>query len=317
MQGGVARSWFGIRESSRLDLYKHQEYEQHVGFYRYGCINGKQITSSEYGVDLQVIANAPMRELELPSKYSSIHFWQDKARYGEAPIALLRFFLLRADDAPTISNGSGFIVDEKNNNSAPHTDVFRYWYITKPGTPLLSVVTRKEYLTSVLEFYQRENVALAASYRSLLGQAIRLIAEYEKSGNKAMYASNTADKAKFEGLLAELPALTSEKAQKVQRALTAESADWLAQPATVDLDNYSCFNKTAARCYAFDGFYTGRNFRTVYNWNPDLVQRAATQPAQPLFFRVLFRFKAGEEFSRALLEGFMKRYDFDALRSLL
>lgn len=318
LKGGEAKSWFHIKESGKLDLYKHQEYQYKIGFYQYACVNGSKLNSSEYTVDFTINANTPFKEmLRMPDRYNEVFFYEDNKKYGSSYISLFRYFILKDTEAHKISSGNGYTVNHQGNNFAAHTDVYYNWYITKPGTQLLSVVTRKEYLNSLLEFYQRENDFLSANYTAKLAEAKRYMEQYEKSGNKAMYNSHKENKEQFEIKLRELASVIHLKKQRVEQVLQTESSSWLQTAATLDPGNYDCFNKPTKDCFNFNSFYTGPQAETVYKWNPELVKQSANQPAKPLFFKVQFRFKAGEVFSDAIMNTYVEKFDFDGLRKML
>lgn len=318
LKGGEAKSWFSIRESEQLDLYYHQEYQYKIGFYQHVCVNGGKQNSSEYTADFSINVNTPFKEmLRLPDRYNEVFFYEDNSKYGAAYIPLFRYFILKDTEADQISNGKGFTINHQGNKFAPHTDVYYNWYVTKPGTPLLLAVTRKEYLNSLLQFYEREFRFLSASYTSKLAEAKRYMEQYEKSGNKAMYESNKENKVEYEHKLQELTTITQVKKQKVEQVLSTAASSWLQLPATLNPNNYDCFNQPTKDCYFFNEFYTGPQAETVYQWNPVLVKQAANQPAKPLFFKVQFRFKAGEAFSTGIMNNFVEKFDFEALRKLL
>jgi hypothetical protein len=170
-----------------------------------------------------------------------------------------------------INSGNGFFDDPYGNNFYPHTDVFRTWYITKPGTTILLPVSRKEFLESLLEFYDREKLFVTKRMNIKINESVRYMAEYQKSGNKAMYQSHLENKQQAEKTMAELDGIIRNKKQVVQDLLKKDT-NWLQQPATVDPAKRMQFDDRNTReSMAFTGFFSGPNANTIYRHNPTLA----------------------------------------------
>ena len=124
-------------------------------------MNGKKVKSSEYGVDFNVLDN-PRLIHHFPFAFypSTYDFYVNRPKLGYLSIPLFRYLSIPDSIAKLINSGKGFMEDHYGNNFYPHTDVFRTWYITRPGTTILLPVSRKEFLESLLEFYDREKLSL-------------------------------------------------------------------------------------------------------------------------------------------------------------
>jgi hypothetical protein len=316
--GGNTDAWFSVWNQDYFDRWRYSSYAVNIGFYQFSCVNGKKVNSTEFGVDFSVTAN-----FSLHSKYQLFSgptiplFRQDRALYGEAPITYLRYYRIPASVAEKINNGEPF--DEAYGNYFNYTDIVRSWYVTKKGTALLIAVTRKEYLESLIEYYGREKIMRAQSLNRLLTESERYMAQYQKSGNAAMYQNHQENKQKAEKGLAELDEVFRLKTEKAREPLLNESADWLQEPATVTASQHQLCpdDRDARTCLLFTGFASGADAEGVYRFNTDLAQKNKAQPGKPLFFRVKFRFKEGHKFSRQILEGYVNNFDFEALRTML
>jgi len=182
---------------------------------------------------------------------------------------------------------------------------------------VLIPVTRKEFLLSLLECYDREKLFITNRMKIKLDESIRYMAVYEKNGNKAMYQSHLENKQAAEKNLAALDGILRSKRQLAEELLKKDTA-WLQQPATLDPGKRFVFDDRNTReSMAFTGFFSGPTAHTIYRYNPALAAALKTQPAKPIFFQVQYRYKSGEQFSRQITDGFVKGFDFEALRKLL
>lgn len=318
LKGGEASSWFHIPDGGYYDVYKFTCYQLKIGFYQHVCVNGKKVNSSEYGVDFNVIANPRLiHHFPFASDPSTDEFYVNRPKLGYLSIPLFRYLSMPDSMGKLINSGNGFFDDPYGNNFYPHTDVFRTWYITKPGTTILLPVSRKEFLESLLEFYDREKLFVTKRMNIKINESVRYMADYQKSGNKAMYQSHLENKQQAEKTMAELDGIIRNKKQVVQDILKKDT-NWLQQPATVDPAKRMQFDDRNSRAsMAFNGFFSGPNANIIYRHNPTLAAELKTQPAKPLFFKVQFRYKAGEAYSKGILDGFVRGFDFEGLRKLL
>lgn len=318
LKGGEASCWFHLEDGGYFDVNPVTVYRLKIGFYRHICVNGKKVNSDEYGVDFNIIINP-----ELDDHYpfavppSANEFYQDRAKLGYLPISIFRYLSMTAAMGESINNGKGYTGYTTGNNYNEHKDEYRNWYITKPGTPILIPVTRKEFLESLLECYEREKRFVTNRMKIKLDESIRYMAQYQKSGNKAMYQSHLENKQQAEKAMSELDGILLNKKQVVQDLLKKDTK-WLQQPAMIDPGKRIAFDERKPQeSMVFTGFFSGPAAHTLYRYNPALAAALKSQPAKPLFFQVQYRFKSEELFSKQITEGFVKGFDFEALRKLL
>jgi hypothetical protein len=318
LKGGDASAWFSVNESGYYDVYKQSSYGLKIGFYQHVCVNGKRTNSSEYTVDFSITANPNLSsKYFLASDPGTDEFYVNRAKSGYLPIPIFRYLSMPASQGEAISSGKGFFDDAKGNDYYKHTDVYRNWFITRPGTQVLITVSRKEFLESLLEYYDREKLFFSKRLQIKINDAVKYMAEYQKSGNKAMYQSHQENKQQAEKELAELAGIIQGKKQQAGDLLKKE-VDWLRQPATLDPAKPMRFdNRYPKQSMVFTGFFAGPAAKTIYRLNPALAAELKTQAAKPLFFQVQYRYKAEEQFSKGITEGFVKGFDFGSLGNLL
>jgi len=318
LNGGEASAWFHIPDGGYYDVSKFTSYQLKIGFYQHVCVNNKKVNSSEYTVDFNIIANPDLgSKYFLASNPGTDEFYVNRPKLGYLPIPIFRYLSMSSSDGEAISQGKGYIDNTQGNNYYKHTDVYRNWYITKAGTPVLIPVSRKEFLESLLEFYDREKQFITKRMNTKISESVRYMAEYQKSGNKAMYQSHLENKQAAEKTLAELEGILRSKRQLPEDLLKKDTA-WLQQPATLDPKKSMQFDSKYTReSMVFTGFFSGPAAKTIYRFNPSLTAGLKTQPAKPLFFLVQYRYKSEEQFSKQITDGFVKSFDFEGLRKLL
>lgn len=322
LHGGEAKSWFNVTGKVSFDLYNLTSYYYKIGFYQFVCVGGKKSHSNEYGVDFSVTAN-PVLNNSVARVFNGVDFYLDTKKQNSPLIAFCRYMRINSADAEKINTGKGYIDNTLGNDYKTHTDVYRNWYISKPGNTLLLPVARRTYLQSLLEYFDREKIYYIKQFTAKLESAKKYIETYRNNGNAAMLQSSISDKLKADQALETIEKNYQIKKQRVEKTLAGKSTEWLNEPAVLDPNNSYCTDKygdatrNQAECFLFDEFYAGENGETVYQWNPDVFREGTAQPSRPIFFRVQFRFKAGEKFSANIAESFVKDFDFYALQRLL
>jgi uncharacterized sporulation protein YeaH/YhbH (DUF444 family) len=99
---------------------------------------------------------------------------------------------------------------------------------------MFTEVSRKEYLNSLLEYYDREKFLLTKRNDTKIAEAKKYMAEYEKSGNKAMYQSNFEDLQAAQNERTELTNRYTTKKDNIINLLNSKPGDWLQQTARID-----------------------------------------------------------------------------------
>lgn len=314
-QGGVAKYWYKANFREHFDVYEYPSYELVLAFYQDICVGGKRTFSSEYTVDFAIRANYEFIYFDHGPGFND--FFRDKATYGELPISIFTYLSYPAAQAEKMNSGAGYFEEDDGNKFRPHSDVYRRFFITKEGMPLLVPVSRKELLESLLELYEREKAYHVKRLQAKLDESVRYMAQYEKSGNMSMYQSHLENKEKAEKDMVDLDGQINKKKAEVEDKLKNESAEWLAKQATHKFHDTRFTEHSIQESSRFKGFYEGPDANAVYRFNPTLAASKKGRTGEPLFFHVRYRYKVGELFSQQITDGFVKNFDFEALRQLL
>ena len=327
IQGGNAEAWFNFNENYFFDTWLHKSYEYKIGFYPFSCIDGKKINSSEFISDFTITANPSIQcFFNIPSEYESSNSFFDADRTKESGprIAVFRYLVFPDSAvASAINTGNGYYEDDKGDEYNNRRDIYRIWYITNPGKKLFTEVSRKEYLNSLLEYYEREKMLLTKRNELKITESKKYMAEYEKSGNKAMYQSNFEDLQAAQVERNELTNRFSVKKEKVLTLLNSKPTDWLQQTARIDpkmRNNNFCSNGNDYRqsgYFTFGGFCENETAAIVYKWHSDYFNIQLQSPSEPLFFRVSFRYKANTPFTLNIKDNFIEKFNLDGIRNLL
>jgi hypothetical protein len=193
----------------------------------------------------------------------------------------------------------------------------RRYFVTKADVPVLLPVSRKEFLESLLEFYERERLFHNNRFKRLIEECDRSIERNTKSGNQLMVKTMTEDKQKLQKDWSGMDGLIDTKKKVVEGHLKTESPEWLAKQATHKFFEMRMDDRYIQGSMNFKGFYDGKDKNAIYRFNPALAASKKGKPAEPLFFEVRYRFKEKEKFSQAITDGYMKNFNFDAIRKLL
>lgn len=327
IQGGSAKAWFAFNELSYFDIFLHKSYEYKMGFYPFVCVNGKKILTDEYISDFEVTVNPSVPAFfSIPSEYESGNsfFDADRTKSNGPRIAIFRYLVFPDSVvASAINNGKGYYEDDKGDVHNNRRDIYRIWYITHPGKKLFAEVSRKEYLNSLLEYYERERMLLTNRNEKKLAESKKYMAQYEKSGNKAMAQSHFENIQDAEKKLAEIQIRYTNKKEKVSKLLSSKPDEWLNQVATINPEIRSNGNSATGSDFAKTGYFSFSGFdettsaAKVYKWNPDYFKIQTQSPAEPLFFKVAFRYKANTPFTMNIKENFIEKLSFDPLEKLL
>ncbi|MFT3843819.1 MAG: hypothetical protein QM725_02110 [Lacibacter sp.] len=319
LNGGIAKYWFHKPPFENLTGLQHYTtYSGQVGFYQYLCVNGKKITSDEYGVDVRIMAN-PVLNKNLHD--GGADYYADNIKKNGAYISFCNYQHMAETEADKLIKSNSYFEDTKSNNYYRHNDVFRYWYISKPGTPVLVKVNRKEFLQSLLKFYEREKQFYSKEFERKRNDGIKYMEVYRKNGNTAMFNSSRDDKNKAETALQTIENNYQLKKQKAENLLATKTEAWLNEPAVIDpvtfknKELYGDKTRNHAESFFLENFNTGSQEENIYKWNPEYFKNM--QDGKPMFFEVRFRYKAGEPFSEGILNHFIKNFDFKTLQQLL
>lgn len=326
--GTNGKGSFDFREGDYFNNLFLGSYKYNIGFYQLICVNGQLKTAHEYGTSLEITTNPFIPPaFSLPHEFASneSQFYSSGNRKDRNRMNKIFSYLIfeNSEEVEKINSGSGYIDSKEKRSDAydKHPDVYRTWYLIKQGNKLLVEVTRKEYLESLLEYYEKEKTALTTKNEKLLNESKEYMAKYEKNGNKAMYQSHFENKQKAERELSLILFRYTEKKEKVARLLKSKTENWLQQQAVINpsiRNNSYCEN---ASDYKKTGYFTFNNFsesstgNIVYKWNPEVFKQQAA--CTPVFFKVSIRHKSGIGFSEAIRDYYTQNLDFPAINKLL
>ncbi|GEM_PF-2352461 len=189
--------------------------------------------------------------------------------------------------------GYGFILGNSFEKASGIRDIYRHRYITHTDIPFFIPVSRKQFLQDLLEFYEREK-----SY---------------------LLAENPGDKAEIE-------AVNKKKSTYAQDLLNSKDAKWLAAPAAVEKENktFTTYDNISKRSkdatwghFYFTEFYTGNEGLNLYCVNPDYLKKYPANGAKPALIKIMYRFRAKEDFGNKVNEDVINKLDMEAFRKLL
>lgn len=206
-------------------------------------------------------------------------------------------------DFVKLMNGEGYVEKWVNNDPNDRTNyrsIKRVYMISKPGVPILVPVSRKEFLESLLEYYEIEktnfsNEAEEMKKNSVYKDRISII-EADKVAYNQIYEA---------------------KKTRISNLLKSKSSEWLnKQVATNDRIKENDNKKASNGLFDFNDFENGT---PLYKYNSEFC-KINKDPYKPVLFRVecIYEFGAkGYQWSENLMKNFEKNFDMNALRKML
>lgn len=313
LTGGNWESTFsstGYEYAANTKLGKYYLQTAHREFV---CVSGKLKLNSEYGTVLRVYVNAipvntlnrflqnpfgeSMGEYSLGFQYAD---WKNKLnKPGDKLISLFTYLSCNNPSLiDAINSGQKYFqdIDQKNvklNTRVPH--VYRYWFVKKSTAPVLIPVSRKEYLISLLEYYEREKLYFPAVI-------VKLTADRDQYKLKTYEGWETA---------------VNEKIELVKNTLATQNEDWLNAQAVVSRSEDSYQNgknklKEKINYNRFWQFYDSeKRGEPLYQYNPDYFKTNSKGAATPQLITVAFRYVTMPS-SMRLLDNFTEKFDYAA-----
>lgn len=314
-EGGSWESSYSSEGYQYLGDNRLADYRLQIGFHNYICVQNKIKRNGEYSTVLRVFVNNI--RLNTLSKYlDNISYGGSMSddKYGHkdwktykpgvASPKIKLFTFLECNNAnliDVINSGKGYWQDvpEKEIRKNTFDIVYRYWFIKKMDIPILLPVSRKEYLESLLEFYEREQLYLPQSNN------------YEQNSASARQT-----------YFGDIPAVLANKKAIVNKILKENSADWLSRQAVVNRqeDDYQNQKQKLPRYssdFTFRKFYDDeKGARPLYKYNPAYF--AATKPnkAEPELLTIAFRYVPMPAHLK-LVNNFTQQFDTRAWSALL
>lgn len=305
----------GYEYAGNIKLGKYYLQASHYEFF---CAGGKLKRNSEYGTVLRVYVNAiPVNTLDrflrnpfgrsfgdydLGFQYAD---WKNH-KLSDPGDKLINLFTYFSCNDPSlleaINTGQHYFQDVAENDVKLNSRVpliHRYWFVKKNSGPVLVPVSRKEYLMSLLEYYEREKL-----YFTKL--VAKLTADRDNSVKK------------YDGW----ETVVNEKIELVKNTLNTQKEDWLGAHAIINRseDVYQN-NKNRLReklnYNRFWRFYDNeKKSEPLYQYNSSYFKAVATGVATPQFITVVFRYVTLPS-SLRLLQNFTNKFDYPAYYKLL
>jgi hypothetical protein len=294
------------------------QYRFESSLHEFFCLNGKLKRNDEAGTILRIYVNEiPTntldRFLNLPfgSNIGDYDFgfqYQDWKNHKPADvdaqlIGLFTYFSCNNDQLLTaINSGDGYFQDVPEKDIKPNNRsnyIYRYWFVKKKDIPVLVPVSRKEYLQSLLEYYEREKLY----FPKLVSQLTQ-----DHDNGVRQYSSWEAD--------------VADKIAVVKKTLNEHDTDWLSAQAVINRledgsQTYKAGLKERTNYKRFWKFYDNQSkSEPLYKYNPDYFKNTAQGAAKPQVISVAFRY-VSIPLSLRILDNFTKNFDFTALKKML
>lgn len=329
--GSNGKASFGFKEGDYFGNSFFGAYAYNIGFYQFYCNKGKIATAHEFGTSVDIAANNLIQPaLQVPNElsFAAAKFYSEGSRKDMIrSIPLFNYVTFESpEEGEKIMNGSGYSESKEMYSDAydQTPSIYRTWYITPPNKKILIPVTRKEYLESLLQYYEIEKEVLQRDRLRIIKTDKETLQTYEKEKNgkhKKDYNYFLTSINENEIRLAHVIKGYETKKATVAGLLQSKPQSWLKEPAVINpdlssnsyCDNLSEYNKSGY--FSFSDFFYEKAGRIVYKWNPALFKQASV--CAPVFFRVQIRYKKNVEFSIAIRDYYTKNLDFVAIQKLL
>ncbi|PUZ25860.1 hypothetical protein DCC81_16545 [Chitinophaga parva] len=339
--GGLVKASFGLNSKSFYNRTPIFSYTYNMGFHQYVCNvqTHKLSIVDEYQGVLRITGN-PSFQTAFPRGIDD----RSIAVYSYCAFSDNR--LVNA-----INNGSGFIdlnSEETGNTSlypiveykpgkgygisfpnsgfvAVNNDfVFHHAFITHPDIPFFIPITRKQFLTDLLEFYDREKPSLVANMQDNIKQLSKTIAESEKTNSRYLQDQKSRQALQQQSAN-DIPAINEQKKQTVTKLLQSKDEKWLNQQAVIPGDNKAFIvpsdrNRNLKEVYGdfyFTEFYTGTEGLKLYQINPEYLKKYPPNGAKPSLIDVMYRFQPNNKFLMGIKESSIDQLDLNEFRKLL
>lgn len=309
--GGTWEAYYSTEGYEYAGNTKLADYRFQTAFHEYLCINKKVDRNSEYSTVLRAYVNKlPVNTLNqfmrgMAKTGDERYLQKDWKAYkaGVASPEINLFTYLECSNREliaAINSGKGYWQNVPENEITKNTynHIYRYWFVKKADVPLLLPVSRKEYLESLLEFYDREPLYLPKSinYTSI-----------SEEGRQIYYGN--------------IPTVIASKKAIVNKVLKENSAEWLSRQAVVNGQEDLYLNQKQklpeySSNFTFHKFYDNeKGGGPLYKYNPAYFS-GKPSPASPEFIVVVFRYVSMPAHLR-LINNFTDNFDKEAWCKLL
>lgn len=350
--GGQAKASFGMNTGPMYCQTRMPSYTYNLGFHAFACNirTHKLAVVDEYQGVLRITANpwfdptfsidrnneayripANTTNANAPLINICAYYGFAQSKHVDAINTGNQFFDLAAngiDEQGTILEikpGSGYGYTTSNgfinfNNEL----IFRVAYITHTDLPFFIPVSRRKFLTDLLEYYDREKPVLTSAIQEKIKMLKTTITESEK--NKSPYLKDQKDRlALLEQSAQEIPTVNEGKKQTATKLLQTKDENWLSQPAavqaynktfTLPLDRKRNMEEVYGKFY-FTDFYTGTEGIYLYTINPDYIKKYPPTGGKPSLIKVLYRFRPNDKFLMNVLGDYISKLNPGEFRKLL
>lgn len=318
LTGGNWENIYSSKGYAYIGKIKLAQYRFEAMLHEFFCLNGKLKRNDEAGTILRIYVNdIPTntldRFLQLPfgssmGDYDFGYQYRDWKNHKPADvnaqlISLFTYFSCNNEQLlKAINSGKGYFQDVPEKDIKPDNRsnlIYRYWFVTKKDSPVLIPVSRKEYLESLLDYYEREKL-----YFPKL--ADKLTKDHDKGVTQ--YGSWETD--------------VADKIAVVKKALNEHDTNWLTTQAVINRSEdgartYKAGLKERTNYNRFWGFYDKQSkSNPLYQHNADYFKRNAQGPAKPQLITVAFRYVSMPAPLR-IVKNFTHNFDFILLQKLL
>ena len=318
LTGGNWENVFSTDGYQYFSNTKLGHYTFQAALYEFFCVNGKAKRNSEYSTVLRIYVNQlPLTTLDrflsgpFGSSLGSYDFglqYADWKNHKPADVnaKLINLFTYitcnNSSLLEAINSGNGYFQDVAEKDIKPNNRsnyIYRYWFVKKNDLPVLIPVSRKEYLQSLLEYYEREKIYFP-----------KLVAELTADRSNAIkyYSNWQAD--------------VNDKIAVVNKALKENTEEWLAKQAIVNKvedasQNYKAKLTEQTNYNRFWKFYdNGNKSQPLYKYNPEYFKADLKGSAKPQLISIAFRYVT-MPLSLRLVDNFTKQFDFEAVKKLV
>lgn len=318
LTGGNWENSFSSKGYQYFDNTKLGQYNFQAAFYEYICVNGKMKRNSEYQTTLRIYVNevkltsldkylyspfgTSMGSYDLDMQYAD---WKNHnyADVNAKLISLLNYITCSSPQLlDAINTGNKYFQDVADKDIKPNNRsnfITRYWFIKKKDIPVLLPVSRKEYLQSLLEYYDREKIYFP-----------KLIAKLKEDHSSSIKYYDTWEKD------------VADKIAIVQKTLKEENEEWLSKQAIINpiSDNGRRYNAKLTEQTNYKRFWQFDDNETkslpLYKYNPEYFKPNPKGAADPQIITVAFRYVTIPS-SLRLLKNFTEHFDFESLGKMV
>ena len=318
LTGGNWENYYTTDGYQYLGNTKLGQYSFQASLHEFFCINGKLKRNDEYSSVLRIYVN--QLQLTTLDKFLSNPFgnsfgsydygmqyvdWKNHkpADVNAQMISLFTYLTCNNQQLlEAINSGSNYFQDVAEKDLKPNNrnnPVYRYWFIGKKDIPVLIPVSRKEYLQSLLEYYEREKIYFPKLVTNLTNDhdaSVKYYTGWEKD--------------------------VTDKINVVKKALSEHNEEWLSAQAVVNQaeDNSQTYNAKLTEQTNYKRFWkfydNEKRSAPVYQYNPAYFKPSAQGSARPQLITIAFRYVTIPS-SLRMLNNFTNNFDIEALRKMV